>query len=104
MLIEHQIVGGGTAGLTVAARLLEKQYSVAVIEAGGMYEQDNGNASQVPGYSSTFMAFSSLSPNHLLVDYDLISEPQAGLDNRQIHYTSAKTLGGWYVVVLFLFS
>lgn len=37
--------GGGTAGLTVARRLAEC-HSVAVIEAGGLYELDNRNFTQ----------------------------------------------------------
>jgi len=38
------IVGGGTGGLAIAARLAEdKNASVAVIEAGGFYQMDNGN-------------------------------------------------------------
>jgi choline dehydrogenase len=41
-------VGGGTAGLTVANRLA-KHNSVAVIEAGGFYEIENANFTQVPG-------------------------------------------------------
>ena len=41
---DYVVVGGGTAGLTIAARLAEdSDVSVAVIEAGGWYQQDNGN-------------------------------------------------------------
>jgi choline dehydrogenase len=41
---DYVVVGGGTAGLTIAARLAENSdVSVAVIEAGGFYQQDNGN-------------------------------------------------------------
>lgn len=41
---DYIIVGGGTAGLTVTARFAENSdVSVAVIEAGGFYQQDNGN-------------------------------------------------------------
>jgi hypothetical protein len=40
---DYVIVGGGTGGLTIAARLAEnKNISVAVIEAGGFYQVDNG--------------------------------------------------------------
>ena len=40
---EYVIVGGGTGGLAIAARLAErKNTSVAVIEAGGFYQIDNG--------------------------------------------------------------
>jgi hypothetical protein len=51
-LIHGLVVGGGTAGLTIASRLA-KFASVAVVEAGGFYEQDNGNLSTVPGLSLT---------------------------------------------------
>jgi len=49
---DYVIVGGGTAGLTVASRLAENSsLSVAVIEAGTFSEISNGNNSQVPAYS-----------------------------------------------------
>jgi hypothetical protein len=40
------VIGGGTAGLAIGSRL-SLFSSVAVIEAGGLYAQDNGNASIV---------------------------------------------------------
>lgn len=47
---DYIIVGGGTAGLALAARLAEDtSLTVAVIEAGGFYEEDFGNNSVVPG-------------------------------------------------------
>lgn len=48
---DYVIVGGGTAGLAVAKRLAEGgSHSVAVIEAGGFYEIEAGNATEVPMY------------------------------------------------------
>ncbi len=48
---DYVIVGGGTAGLAMARRLSEDgTHSVAVIEAGGFYEIDGGNATEVPMY------------------------------------------------------
>jgi len=45
---DYVIVGGGTGGLAIAARLAEdKNASVAVIEAGGFYQIDNGNGRSV---------------------------------------------------------
>lgn len=41
---DYVIIGGGTAGFTIAMRLAENEsLSVAVIEAGDFYEKDNGN-------------------------------------------------------------
>ena len=52
---DYVIVGGGTAGLTIATRLAsDPAISVAVIEAGGFYEIDNGNRSTVPGYANFY--------------------------------------------------
>jgi len=52
---------------------------VAIVEAGGFYETDNGNISQVPGYASQGigpdpkMAFP-------LVDWGFVTQPQAVSD------------------------
>ena len=52
---DYVIVGGGTAGLVMARRLAANStVTVAVIEAGGFYELDNGNFSEIPGYASQF--------------------------------------------------
>ncbi|KAL8748948.1 MAG: hypothetical protein Q9199_007978 [Rusavskia elegans] len=91
---DYVVVGGGTAGLTVAARLAEdRSRSVAVIEAGGFYEQDNGNISVVPGYASFF---SGTDPSNVnpLVDWGFVTQPLKNVDNRRLHYTRGKTLGG----------
>lgn len=50
---DYVILGGGNAGLTIAARLAETA-TVAVIEAGSFYEIDNGNISQIPAFDSYF--------------------------------------------------
>ena len=52
---DYVVIGGGTAGLTVARRLAaEQSVSVAVIEAGDFYEFGNGNLSEIPAYASDF--------------------------------------------------
>lgn len=67
-------MGGGTAGLTIAARLAENpSISVAVVEAGGFYEIENGNISQVPAYDITYDIPSSTPPP---VDWGFTTEPQ----------------------------
>ncbi|KAL8838655.1 MAG: hypothetical protein Q9176_004895 [Flavoplaca citrina] len=91
---DHIVVGGGTAGLTVAARLAEdRSRSVAVIEAGGYYEKDNGNISIVPGYASFFSGTDPTDINPL-VDWGFVTQPLKGVDDRRLHYTRGKTLGG----------
>jgi len=51
------VVGGGSAGLSVASRLAESgNYTIAVVEAGGFYEIENGNTSVVPAYSVPYDA------------------------------------------------
>lgn len=52
---DYVVVGGGTAGIAVATRLAEDcTTSVALIEAGGFYEFDDGNFTQIPGYNGYF--------------------------------------------------
>ncbi|KAI4263436.1 MAG: hypothetical protein L6R42_001417 [Xanthoria sp. 1 TBL-2021] len=91
---DYVVIGAGTAGLTLAARLAEgSSYSVAVIEAGGYYEQDNGNISVFPGYATQF---SGTDPTNIqpLVDWGFVTVPQKGVDGRRLHYTRGKTVGG----------
>lgn len=73
---DWQIVGGGTAGLTIAARLTEDpNLSVAVVEAGGFYELDNGNVSQIPAYSGRN---GGADPSQIqpAIDWGIVSTPQ----------------------------
>ena len=39
---DYVIVGGGTAGNTIAARLAEAGFTVSIVEAGGFYEVSRG--------------------------------------------------------------
>lgn len=94
---DYVVIGGGTSGLTVASRLAATSASVAVVEAGGFYEVENGNNSVVPLYSLTGIAFIDPSPSFTpqpLMDWSLVSEPIPGAGGRQVHYAQAKTLGG----------
>lgn len=94
---DYIVIGGGTAGLTIASRLAATSASVAVVEAGGFYEVENGNNSVVPLLSLTGIAFIDPSPNFTpqpLMDWSLVSEPIAGAGGRRVHYAQGKTLGG----------
>ncbi|EAW09400.1 GMC family oxidoreductase [Aspergillus clavatus NRRL 1] len=91
---DYVIVGGGTAGLTIASRLAQNgSLSVAVVEAGGFYEIDNGNKSVVPGYAP-FYAGTDPNDYQPLVDWGFVTTPQPGPGGRVMHYPRGKTLGG----------
>lgn len=73
---DYIIAGGGTAGLVVAARLAQNaSNSVAVIEAGGFYEVDNGNLSVVPG-TDTYFAGADPDDTNPLIDWGFVTAPQ----------------------------
>lgn len=93
---DYVIVGGGTAGLTLATRLAQNgSYSIAVVEAGSFYELDNGNYSQTPsGTTRSGDASPDLSSVNGLIDWRFLTTPQTGLANRTAHYTRGKCLGG----------
>ncbi|KAF2177215.1 GMC oxidoreductase [Zopfia rhizophila CBS 207.26] len=93
---DYVVVGGGTAGLTIAARLAEFA-SVAVIEAGGYYQVDYGNASVVPLLALTGIDVIDPSenfPHRPEIDWELLTVPQTNAGNRRVHYAQGKTLGG----------
>ncbi|KAF2708328.1 GMC oxidoreductase [Pleomassaria siparia CBS 279.74] len=93
---DYVVIGGGTAGLTIAARLSEFA-SVAVIEAGGYYQTDYGNASVVPLLSLTGIDVidpSETFPHRPEIDWELVTQPQTNAGGRKVHYAQGKTLGG----------
>jgi choline dehydrogenase len=62
---------------------------VAVVEAGGFYELENGNLTVVPGYYSQ-------NSGHPSVDWGFSTTPQLSLNNQTFDYARGKTLGGRY--------
>lgn len=83
------MIGGGTAGNTVASRLVENStLSVAIVEAGRFYETDNGNFSAIPGLalSSPFLSTTVPYQRQPLIDWDLVPVPQPGSAGQRIHY------------------
>ncbi|KAL9080497.1 MAG: hypothetical protein Q9157_000731 [Trypethelium eluteriae] len=74
---DYVLVGGGTAGLTVASRLVEQGAgTVAVIEAGTFYELTNSNDSQVPSNAPAW-AGNSATDWQPLADWGYMTTPQA---------------------------
>ncbi|KAK0616994.1 GMC oxidoreductase-like protein [Immersiella caudata] len=82
---DYVIVGGGTAGLTVADRLTENgKNSVLVIEVGTF---QNGTAVTTVG-----MGFFGITDPTLFFNYS--SAPQPGLNGRRIDVIAGQILGG----------
>lgn len=73
---DYIIVGGGTAGLTIARRLAtDPSNSIAVIEAGDFLEFSNGNLSQIPAFASYFTGNNPTLKNPYL-DWYMYTTPQ----------------------------
>jgi choline dehydrogenase len=94
---DYVVVGGGTAGLTIAYRLAEDgTKTVAVVEAGGFAQIENGNVSVVPAYNQDYNYITPDSQwDTPLVDWGFLTTPQAGGANQRFHYGRGKMLGGW---------
>src|SRR5579863_6861954 len=83
-MYDYVIVGAGSAGCVLAARLSEDaEISVAVIEAGG---SDRQFEVQTPA------AFPAVFKSGL--DWDLLGEPEPGLDGRRLYLPRGRVLGG----------
>ncbi|KXJ87206.1 hypothetical protein Micbo1qcDRAFT_236426 [Microdochium bolleyi] len=91
---DYVVVGGGTAGSALAARLAEdpRGFSVAVVEAGGFPLYENGNLTQVPGYQGWSTHVDTTRPS--LVEWDIETLPQPGYNGRTVHYSQGRGLGG----------
>ncbi|CAG8163944.1 unnamed protein product [Penicillium salamii] len=85
------VVGGGTAGLTIAIRLAEQQYQVAVVEAGGYYEYTYPLA-RVPAACSLGAGADVRTTTP--IDWGFVAHGVPGADFRDIHYPRGKCLGG----------
>ena len=84
---DYVIVGGGTAGLTLATRLAQNgTFSVAVVEAGGFYELENGNVSQIPALAHSGTQTNTVEGVNPLVDWRFVTTPQPGAAGRSVHY------------------
>ncbi|KAM0551241.1 hypothetical protein ACHAPJ_008586 [Fusarium lateritium] len=80
------VIGGGTAGLAVAARLAEADvsYTVGVIEAGGVVHHDPDV--DIPGHYGRSLGGS--------YDWHLETVAQQGLGGRTLAWPRGKVLGG----------
>ncbi|KAL3436390.1 hypothetical protein BDV09DRAFT_184327 [Aspergillus tetrazonus] len=88
---DYVVVGGGTAGVTLAVRLAEASHSVALIEAGAYYE-DSWPLAAIPG--ADVIPVGSDPDAKFGADWGFVTAPQAGADGRRIHFARGKCLGG----------
>ncbi|MEM1414704.1 MAG: GMC family oxidoreductase N-terminal domain-containing protein [Myxococcota bacterium] len=80
---DHVIVGAGTAGCVLAARLAERGARVCLLEAGGT---DRRPEVMLPGAASLL--------HHSSADWGYYTAPQAGLYGRRLYYPRGKVVGG----------
>ncbi|KAL5357414.1 hypothetical protein BJX96DRAFT_144432 [Aspergillus floccosus] len=88
---DYIVVGGGTAGITLAARLAEANYSVALVEAGDYYEI-KFPLMKIPVASA--IGVGSDPDAKTPVDWGFIAKDVPGINYRDIHFARGKCLGG----------
>ncbi|KAA1097239.1 hypothetical protein PGT21_028321 [Puccinia graminis f. sp. tritici] len=94
---DYIIVGAGTAGMTIAARLSEdSNVRVAVVEAGIDYALSiiNKPLVDVPGSDTIGCGGSQGDALNDAVDWLFKTTPQLGANNRSVRYARGKTIGG----------
>ena len=82
---DYVIVGGGTAGLPVGTRLAAAGHKVAVLEAGGFYEDSEPILATTPAFD--------FQPNDAN-DWAFKTAPQLELNGRTLPYPRGKCMGG----------
>src|ERR1700754_593818 len=81
---DYVVVGAGSAGCVLAARLSEDpDVTVALLEAGG---EDTAPEIRIPAI------FPIMFKTEL--DWDLFSDPEPGMDNRRLYLPRGRMLGG----------
>jgi choline dehydrogenase len=93
---DYIVVGGGTGGLTIAKRLAEDPLAtVAVIEAGTLYQVAEPLIAETPGSDAFFVGTKETDPT---VDWGFFSAPDPSSNNEKRSYARGKCLGGRYVL------
>jgi choline dehydrogenase len=78
---DYIVIGGGTSGLAIASRLAaNSSISVAVVEAGGIYEVDD-RTEIIPGFAGLQATGSWANDTNPLIDWDFVttSQPVCGI-------------------------
>ncbi|RDA82800.1 hypothetical protein CP532_6288 [Ophiocordyceps camponoti-leonardi (nom. inval.)] len=93
-VFDYVIVGGGTAGNTIAVRLAQAGFHVAIVEAGQLYEDLDGGSHVIPGDDLGGVGWSPADVPKSDVDWKFLTEPQAGSGYRRMHVARGRCLGG----------
>lgn len=88
---DYVVIGGGTAGVTVASRLAQEGFHVALVEAGGYYEWLHP-LSKIPGAATIGIGADISTASS--VDWRIVAEKVPGANYRNIHYPRGKCMGG----------
>lgn len=86
---DYVVIGGGSAGCVVAARLIEAGASVCLLEAGG---GDRHPLISTPAAYGRLLGQPPFWAPKAVWGYKTV--PQTNLNNRVLNYTQAKVLGG----------
>ncbi|KAE8378442.1 hypothetical protein BDV26DRAFT_292260 [Aspergillus bertholletiae] len=89
---DYVVVGGGNAGVTLAARLAEQSFSVALVEAGDFYEIKYP-PTKVPGAAIFGTGFDPMAVR-TPIDWGFLVNTGPGANSRTVHYEKARCLGG----------
>jgi choline dehydrogenase len=91
-VFDYIVVGGGTGGLTIAKRLAEDtSVTVAVIEAGTVYEVADPILAETPSGDTAFVGTAEVLPT---VDWGFFTAPDPASNDQKRSYTRGKCLGG----------
>lgn len=88
---DYIVLGGGTAGVTLAVRLAEAEYSVALVEAGDLY-QIVFPLVKIP--VASVIGVQSDPDTRTPIDWGFVARDVPGANYRDIHFARGKCLGG----------
>ncbi|RDA93887.1 hypothetical protein CP533_4550, partial [Ophiocordyceps camponoti-saundersi (nom. inval.)] len=93
-VFDYIVAGGGTAGNTIAVRLAQAGFHVAIVEAGQLYEDLDGGSHVIPGDDLAGVGWSPKDVVKSDVDWKFMTEPQACSGYRRMHVARGRCLGG----------